>query len=84
MEIRNNKLRIVIAIILIAISYGYFRFITFLPTTISYILYFALILVSLLIAFISKRRDVTIGILYGLTFVLVSLIFIFTFFTEEL
>jgi hypothetical protein len=84
MEMRINARRFFVAFIIITISYFYFRFFGIGNYTFAHYIFAAFIMGSLVTAFLTKKRDVTVGILYGLIFVLVSLLLLFIFFSELL
>ena len=75
-----NQRRLVTAFIIIAASYFFFRFFGISSYFIAHVFFALIILGSLVIAFLTKKKDITMGILYGLVTVLLSLALLFTFF----
>ena len=75
-----NQRRLLSAFVIIVLSYFYFRFFGISSYSFAHILFTVIILGSLVIAFLTKKKDITMGILYGLIFVLISLVLLFTFF----
>jgi Ca2+/Na+ antiporter len=75
----NLKFRLAIAFLIGLITCIYFITFKNFNNTSAHIIYFVIILALIVTAFMTKNRDVTIGILYGLILVLVSLLFVFTF-----
>lgn len=79
------KIRFLVAVVIVLLSYVYFRIFLFVhQDTLAYSVYLFLILASVVVAFKAKRHDITFGILYGLIFISISLIIIFSFFTSSL
>ena len=75
----NLRVRFGIAFLIGLITCIYFLIFRSFNNTSAHILYFVIVLALIVTAFTTKNRDITIGILYGLILVLVSMIFVFTF-----
>ncbi|MBX9852460.1 MAG: hypothetical protein K2X86_11980 [Cytophagaceae bacterium] len=79
-----NARRIFAAAIIILITYFFMRVFGVRNYSLAHIMFALFILGSLIIAFATRKRDITMGILFGLIFVLFSLFGIFIFFPTVL
>jgi hypothetical protein len=79
-----NSRRLLVAFTIVTLSYFYFRFFGFKNYSWAHIIFGLFIAGSMIVAIVTKKRDITVGILFGLIFVLFSLLFLFIFFSSLL
>ncbi|MFN3404075.1 MAG: hypothetical protein ACK40G_08265 [Cytophagaceae bacterium] len=84
MELRNLRLRFSIASVIIFTTFIYFQFLSFLPAELSLVLYCGMVAFSTFVALVTRRLDITYGILYGLSLVFLVMLIVFTVYPENL